>query len=175
MGGAMRQLLSLLGAINGRPREKKKKMTLRRRLVQTVELRVRMDCERCEREVKKALSGMRAAACTAGVQHVEVNRLQQKVAVTGEVDPVAVLRRAQSTGKKAEPWPGPQNTAGYYTPAAAALYGIGAAQLQAHDGRWANPAGYYYPYQVPVMEAAIGAEQITILFSDDNPNACSVM
>jgi hypothetical protein len=116
----------------------------------------------------------------AGVQHVEVNRLQQKVAVTGEVDPVAVLRRAQSTGKKAEPWPGPgpQNTAGgYYAPAAAALYGIGAAQLQAHDGRWANPAGYYYPYQVPVrsVEAAIGAEHITSLFSDDNPNACSVM
>jgi hypothetical protein len=62
MGGAMRQLLSFLGVgeINGRPREeKKKKMTLRRLLVQTVELRVRMDCERCEREVKKALSGMR--------------------------------------------------------------------------------------------------------------------
>lgn len=56
----MRQLLSLLGSINGRPREKKKKMTmLRRRLLQTVELRVRMDCERCEREVKKALSGIR--------------------------------------------------------------------------------------------------------------------
>jgi hypothetical protein len=56
----MRQLLSFLGEINGRPREeKKKKMTLRRLLVQTVELRVRMDCERCEREVKKALSGMR--------------------------------------------------------------------------------------------------------------------
>lgn len=54
----MRQLLGFLGAINGRPREKKK--VLRRRLlVQTVELRVRMDCERCEREVKKALSGMR--------------------------------------------------------------------------------------------------------------------
>ena len=59
----MRQLLSLLGAINGRPREKKKKMTLRRRLVQTVELRVRMDCERCEREVRKALSGMRGWSC----------------------------------------------------------------------------------------------------------------
>ena len=114
----------------------------------------------------------------AGVQHVEVNRLQQKVTVTGEVDPAAVLRRAQSTGKKAEPWPGPgpQSTAGYYGPSAAALYGFGAAQLQAHDGRWANPAGYYYPYYpAPVMEAAIGAEQITSLFSDDNPNACSVM
>ena len=54
----MRQLLGLLGAINGRPREKRKKMVLRRP-VREVELRVRMDCERCEREVKKALSGMR--------------------------------------------------------------------------------------------------------------------
>ena len=54
----MRQLLGLLGAINGRPREKRKKMVLRRP-VREVELRVRIDCERCEREVKKALSGMR--------------------------------------------------------------------------------------------------------------------
>lgn len=54
----MRQLLGWLGAINGRPRERKKKMVQRRPL-QVVELRVRMDCERCEREVKKALSGMR--------------------------------------------------------------------------------------------------------------------
>ncbi|XP_062217572.1 heavy metal-associated isoprenylated plant protein 23-like [Phragmites australis] len=162
MGGFMKQIRSLLGAINGGHRKKKKKM--QRRQVQAVELRVRMDCERCEREVKKALSSMR------GVQHVEVNRLQQKVTITGEVDPHAVLRRAQSTGKKAEPWP--QNP-----PAAVALYGIGVAQLQAHDNRWAPapaPASacYYYPRSV---EAGIGAEQITNLFSDDNPNACSVM
>ncbi|CAN6246073.1 unnamed protein product [Urochloa humidicola] len=172
MGGAMRQLLGLLGAINGRPRERKKKMVQRRCLVQAVELRVRMDCERCEREVKKALSGMR------GVQHVEVNRPQQKVTVTGEVDPLAVLRRAQSTGKKAEPWP--QNPAGgyYYGPAAAvALYdGRWAAQLQAHDGgRWASPVSYHQLPARSVEAAAIGAEQITNLFSDDNPNACSLM
>ncbi|KAJ1281079.1 hypothetical protein BS78_04G280700 [Paspalum vaginatum] len=169
MGGAMRQLRSLLGAINGRPREKKKKMVRRRQQVQTVELRVRMDCERCEREVKKALSGIR------GVHHVEVHRLQQKVTVTGEVDPVALLRRVQSTGKRAEPWP--QNPAAYYAPAAVALYGLGAgaAQLQAHDGRWANPAGYYHYPATRGVEAAFAAEQITNLFSDDNPNACSVM
>lgn len=123
----------------------------------------------------------------AGVEHVEVNRPQQKVTVTGEVDPVAVLRRAQSTWKKAEPWPGHgQDTGGYYaTPAAAALYGVGAAQLQAHDGRWADPAAYYYccypypPYPAPGLRSAeaavVGAEQISSLFSDDNPNACSVM
>uniref|UniRef100_A0A0A9CXY1 HMA domain-containing protein n=1 Tax=Arundo donax TaxID=35708 RepID=A0A0A9CXY1_ARUDO len=158
MGGAMKQLRSLLGAINGGHREKKEKM-MQRRQVRTVELRVRMDCERCEREIKKVLSGMR------GVQHVEVNRLQQKVTVTGEVDPHAVLRRAQATGKKVEPW-WPQNP-----PAAVALYGIGAAQLQAHDSRWA-PAPACYPRS---LEAAIGAEHITNLFSDDNPNACSIM
>ncbi|KAG2661621.1 hypothetical protein PVAP13_1KG208612 [Panicum virgatum] len=168
MGGAMRQLLGLLGAINGRPRERRKKMVLRRPL-REVELRVRMDCERCEREVKKALSGMR------GVHHVEVNRQQQKVTVTGEVDPLAVLRRAQSTGKKAEPWPAAAAGGYYYAPAA---YGVGAAQLQAHDGgRWANAAaaGYYHYPAARSVEAAIGAEQITDLFSDDNPNACSVM
>ncbi|RLN07902.1 hypothetical protein C2845_PM11G25420 [Panicum miliaceum] len=146
----MRQLLGLLGAINGRPREKRKKMVLRRP-VREVELRVRMDCERlqsiltlsCEREVRKALSGMRESfdfnlrwrlmtlKPAAGVHHVEVNRLQQKVTVTGEVDPLAVLRRAQSTGKKAEPWP--QNAAAtggyYYVPAGVTLYGVGSAQL----------------------------------------------
>ncbi|KAL6635139.1 hypothetical protein ACP70R_027810 [Stipagrostis hirtigluma subsp. patula] len=160
MGGAMRQLLGLLGAINGGQREKKKKTTMQRRQLQTVELRVRMDCERCEREVKKALSGMR------GVQYVEVNRLLQKVTVTGCVDPHAVLRRAQSTGKRAEPWP---QTAGYGTGVAAvAYYGLGPA----HHDRWVNPAAMAYQRNV---DAAVGAEHITNLFSDDNPNACSVM
>ncbi|GJM86864.1 hypothetical protein PR202_ga02763 [Eleusine coracana subsp. coracana] len=93
----MRQLCGFLGGSNGGQKDKKK--VVHRRQVQTVELKVRMDCQRCEREVKKALTGLR------GVQHVEVNRLLQKVTVTGEVDPPAVLRRAQSTGKKAEPWP----------------------------------------------------------------------
>lgn len=119
---------------------------------------------------------------------MEVNRLQQKVTVTGEVDPLAVLRRAQSTGKKAEPWPHHNAAAAtgagaggyYYAPAAVALYGIGAAQLQAHEGgRWANPAGYYYHHpparSVEASAAIIGADQITNLFSEDNPNACSLM
>jgi hypothetical protein len=94
---------------------------------------------------------------------VEVNRLLQRVAVTGEVDPHEVLRRVvQSTGKKAEPWsPNPV----VYAPAAV-------AQLQAHDGRWAPAAA---GYTRSVEAAGIGAEQITNMFSEDNPNACSVM
>ncbi|XP_048535875.1 heavy metal-associated isoprenylated plant protein 23-like [Triticum urartu] len=93
MGSGTKQLVaSLLGAVGGGQRGAKKEGTQ----PQTVELRVRMDCER---QVKKALAGMR------GVERVEVNRKQQRVTVTGTVDPHKVLRRAQSTAKKAELWP----------------------------------------------------------------------
>jgi outer membrane lipoprotein SlyB len=58
MGGTLKQLvLGLLGAASGGHGGKKKKE--RRQLRQTVELRVRMDCERCERQVRKALTDIR--------------------------------------------------------------------------------------------------------------------
>jgi hypothetical protein len=53
----MRQLCGFLGGINGGHRDKNK--VVLRRQVETVELRVRMDCQRCEREVKKVLYGMK--------------------------------------------------------------------------------------------------------------------
>ncbi|KAM3243648.1 hypothetical protein ACQJBY_055533 [Aegilops geniculata] len=163
MGGGIKQLLaSLLGAVGGGQRGAKKESTRPRPQPQTVELRVRMDCERCERQVKKALAGMR------GVERVEVNRKQQRVTVTGVVDPHKVLRRAHSTGKKAELWPRNHHHPGYDDNSAAvtAHYGaVGAAQ--AHD-RWAPS-----PYRRNAD--AVGAEQIASLFSDENPNACSVM
>jgi hypothetical protein len=55
MGGTLKQLvLGLLGAASGGHSGKRKE---RRQTV--VELRVRMDCERCERQVRKALAAMR--------------------------------------------------------------------------------------------------------------------
>ncbi|KAK6792013.1 hypothetical protein RDI58_011094 [Solanum bulbocastanum] len=65
----------------------------------TVELKVRMDCEGCEMKIKNTLSSM------SGVKSVEINRKQQKVTVTGYVEPNKVLKKAKSTGKKAEIWP----------------------------------------------------------------------
>ncbi|KAM0927122.1 hypothetical protein ACQ4PT_003218 [Festuca glaucescens] len=160
MGGTLKQLvLGLLGAASGGHRGKEKE---ERRQQQTVDLRVRMDCERCERQVRKALAGMR------GVEHVEVNRRQQRVTVTGSVDPHKVLRRARATDKKAELWP-QQNPCYNNGAAVIANYGaIGAAQ--GHE-RWAPPV--VYPRHPEAMGA--GAEHITDLFSDDNPNACTVM
>ncbi|XP_037448226.1 heavy metal-associated isoprenylated plant protein 23-like [Triticum dicoccoides] len=88
MGSGIKQLVaSLLGAVGGGQRGTKKEGTR----PQTVELRVRMDCER---QVKKALAGMR------GVERVEVNRKQQRVTVTGTVDPQARYRWAPSPAKE---------------------------------------------------------------------------
>ncbi|XP_044950962.1 heavy metal-associated isoprenylated plant protein 23 [Hordeum vulgare subsp. vulgare] len=159
MGSGIKQLLaSLVGGGHGGGRKE-------RRQPQTVELRVRMDCERCERQVKKALVGIR------GVECVEVNGKQQRVTVTGVVDPCTVLRRAQSTGKKAELWPRNQHHhhPSYCCDNSAAItahYGA-TGPAQAHE-RWA-------PSPHSRSADAIGAEKIASLFSDENPNACSVM
>ncbi|CAN6300290.1 unnamed protein product [Urochloa humidicola] len=67
--------------------------------LQTVELRVRMCCEGCERVVRQALQNLR------GVDSVEVNVPMEKVTVTGYVDRARVLQEVRRSGKKAEFWP----------------------------------------------------------------------
>ena len=100
----------------------------------------------------------------AGVSAVEVDRKQYKVTVTGYVDAKKVLKRVRQTGKKAEMWP--------YKPYHLVYYPYAA---QVYDKK--APAGYVrnvdphennnYPHHAD--------QQYTSLFSDDNPNACTVM
>jgi len=72
----------------------------KRKQFQTVEMKMRIDCEGCERKVRKALEGME------GVSSVEVAPRQHKVTVAGYVDAGKVMRRlARRTGKRVEPWP----------------------------------------------------------------------
>ncbi|XAR48584.1 hypothetical protein NMG60_11031456 [Bertholletia excelsa] len=66
--------------------------------LQTVSLKIRMDCEGCELKVKKGLSSLK------GVKSVDVDLKQQKVTATGFVNAKKVLKAARSTGKKAKPW-----------------------------------------------------------------------
>ncbi|KAL5718874.1 hypothetical protein ACHQM5_011731 [Ranunculus cassubicifolius] len=65
----------------------------------TVEIKVKMDCDGCERRVKSSVSSMK------GVRSVQVNRKQSHVVVSGYVEPNKVLKRIKSTGKRAEFWP----------------------------------------------------------------------
>ncbi|GMN33617.1 hypothetical protein TIFTF001_004265 [Ficus carica] len=151
VGGTLEYLSDLMGSGH----KHKKRKTL-----QTVELKVRMDCDGCELKVKKALSSLN------GVKSVEINRKQQKVTVTGYVEANKVLKKAKSTGKKAEIWP--------YVPYSLVAQPYSA---QAYDKK--APPGY-----VRKVENTVSTNTATVaryedpyitMFSDDNPNACSIM
>ncbi|WOL19404.1 hypothetical protein Cni_G28202 [Canna indica] len=149
MGGTMNYFSSLL---SGYSKYKKRKQ------FQTVELKVRMDCDGCELKVRNALSRMR------GVQSVEINRKQYKVTVTGFVEPHKVVKRVQSTGKKAEIWP--------YVP-----YNVVAHPYAAPTYDKKAPPGYVRNMEVITISSQVvrPEDKLATMFSDDNPNACSIM
>ncbi|KAG2710770.1 hypothetical protein I3760_04G044200 [Carya illinoinensis] len=131
----------------------------KRKPMQTVEIKVKMDCDGCERRVKNAVTSMK------GVKSVEVNRKQHRVTVSGYVEPNKVLKRVKSTGKRAEFWPYIPQHLVYYP------YASGAYDKRAPSGYVRNVV-----QALPASNAAPAAEEnIVSLFSDDNVNACSLM
>ncbi|CAN1758558.1 Heavy metal-associated isoprenylated plant protein 21 [Linum perenne] len=128
----------------------------KRKPMQTVEIKVKMDCDGCERRVKKAVSTMK------GVKTVEVIRKQNRVVVSGYVEPNRVLKRVKSTGKVAEFWPYvPQHLA--YYPYAAGVYDKKA------------PAGYVRNVVQAFPSNNNSNKNYVSFFSDDNVHACSIM
>ncbi|KAJ6906402.1 hypothetical protein NC652_023981 [Populus alba x Populus x berolinensis] len=124
-------------------------------------LQVRIDCEGCERKVKRALEGMK------GVKQVVVERKANKVTVVGYVEPSKVVARvAHRTGKKAELWP--------YVPydMVAHPYAPGVYDKKA-------PAGYVRNADDPQVSQLARASSFevryTTAFSDENPAACVVI
>ena len=99
------------------------------------------------------------------MRKVEVNRKQQKVSVTGYVEASKVLKKAQSTGKKAEIWP--------YVPYNLVThpYIAGAYDKKAPPGYVRNVEAFTIPSQAYNRQE----DQLTSMFSDENPNACSIM
>ncbi|KAI3833916.1 hypothetical protein MKW92_042724 [Papaver armeniacum] len=91
-----------------------------------------------------------------------VNRKQSKVTVSGYVEPNKVLKKVQSTGKKAEFWP--------YIPYNLVAYPYVA---QAYDKK--APSGYVKNVVQALPSPNNPDEKLTTLFSDENPNACSIM
>lgn len=127
-----------------------------------MEIKVKMDCEGCERRVKKSVEGMK------GVTKVEVEPKQSKLTVTGYVEPNKVLERVKHhTGKKAEFWP--------YVP-----YDVVPTPYapEAYDKK--APPGYVRnvlqdPEASTLSRSSLFEVKYTTAFSDDNPNACTIM
>lgn len=121
-----------------------------------------MDCEGCERKVRRAVEGMR------GVKQVNVERKANKVTVQGYVDPPKVISRiAYRTGKRAEIWP--------YVPydEVAHPYAPGVYDKKA-------PQGYvrrddYDPHVSHLARASSTEVRYTTAFSDENAQACAIM
>lgn len=99
-----------------------------------------------------------------GVQSVDINRKQYKVTVIGYIEPNKVVKRVQSTGKKAEIWP--------YVP-----YNLVAHPYTAPTYDKKAPAGYVRNADVITVSNQVvrPEDKLSTMFSDDNPNACSIM
>ncbi|XP_028756656.1 heavy metal-associated isoprenylated plant protein 24 [Neltuma alba] len=146
--GTLEYLSDLLSSSK---KKKKKKQT------QTVALKIRMDCEGCARKVKHVLSGVK------GAKSVDVDLKQQKATVTGYVEAKKVLKAAQSTKKKVELWP--------YVPYTAVANPYVA---QAYDKKAPPNMVRRVPDTATISETTVDDRYVQI-FSDENPNACSIM
>lgn len=93
---------------------------------------------------------------------MEVNRKQSRVIVTGHIDPNKVLNRVKSTGKRVEFWP--------YVPYNLVSYPYA---TQAYDKR--APSGFVRNVVQALPNPNAPDERYVSMFSDDNPNACSIM
>ncbi|XP_057791773.1 heavy metal-associated isoprenylated plant protein 21-like isoform X2 [Salvia miltiorrhiza] len=146
--GALKYLSKLCSATTTRSKRKS---------MQTVEIRVKMDCDGCERRVKNAIKNIK------GVKSIDINRKLSRVTVNGFVDPNKVLKRVNNTGKKAEFWPFiPYNVVQF--PHVSQVYDKKA------------PAGFVRNVQAAAAPPPNATEEaMTYLFSEDNPNACSIM
>ncbi|XP_031477338.1 heavy metal-associated isoprenylated plant protein 27-like [Nymphaea colorata] len=120
-----------------------------------------MDCDGCERKVKKSIEGMK------GVTSIEINRKPHKLTVEGYVEPNKVVERVRKkTGKPAELWP--------YVPYKLVTqpYAAGTYDKKAPPGYVRDVAAVETPNP---DETGLIEEQFTSAFSDENPNACTLM
>ncbi|KAG8051859.1 hypothetical protein GUJ93_ZPchr0001g30370 [Zizania palustris] len=128
----------------------------KKRPLQTVNIKVKMDCEGCERRVKSAVKSMR------GVTNVAVNPKQSRCTVTGYVEASKVLERVKSTGKAAEMWP--------YVPYTVATYPyVGGA----YDKK--APAGFVRSAPQAMADPSAPEVRYMTMFSDENVDSCAVM
>ncbi|WOK98955.1 hypothetical protein Cni_G07667 [Canna indica] len=132
-----------------------------------VELMVHMDCEGCEKRVRKAISKL------DGVDGVEIEMEKQKVTVTGYVEGKKVIKAVRRAGRKAEFWPHPYD--GEYYPFALEYLEDSTTFMSGYNY---NRHGYtsavhgYFPdpaYSMIVDDHALA------LFNDDNVHACVIM
>ncbi|XP_055961282.1 putative pentatricopeptide repeat-containing protein At3g11460, mitochondrial [Mercurialis annua] len=131
-----------------------------------VELSVHMDCQGCEKRIRRAISKMQ------GVDSLEIDMDKQKVTVTGYVEQRKVLKVVRRTGRKAEFWPFPYDSE-YYPYAAQYLdeSTYTTSYNYYRHGFNENVHGYF-----PDQAYETVSDNTVHLFSEDNVHAyCTIM
>ncbi|XP_057507177.1 heavy metal-associated isoprenylated plant protein 45 [Actinidia eriantha] len=132
-----------------------------------VELLVHMDCEGCEKRVRRAISKLH------GVDSLDIDMDKQKVTVTGYVDQKRVLKVVRRTGRKAEFWPYPYDSE--YYPYAAQYF---------DESTFSSTYNYYthgynesmHGYFPDLVYSKIIDDEMAEIFSEDNVHhACTIM
>ncbi|EPS64308.1 hypothetical protein M569_10477 [Genlisea aurea] len=134
--------------------------------LQTVELKVRMCCDGCERVVREAIQRLR------GVEWVAVILEMEKVTVRGYVDRNKVLQAVRRAGKRAEFWPHP-NPPGYFTTSKNYWKDVSNEYRESYNyWRHGYTAGDKHGSLLPT---ARGDDKVANIFNEDNVHACSLM
>ncbi|KAA8516299.1 hypothetical protein F0562_016592 [Nyssa sinensis] len=131
-----------------------------------VELLVHMDCEGCEKRVRRAISKLE------GVDSLNIDMDMQKVTVTGYVDQRRVLKVVRRTGRKAEFWPYPYDSQ-YYPYAAQYLDESTFSSTYNYYNHGYNESMHGY-FPNPVYSHIID-DDVAELFSEENVHACNIM
>ncbi|XP_051138809.1 heavy metal-associated isoprenylated plant protein 45 [Andrographis paniculata] len=133
--------------------------------VNIVELLVHMDCEGCEKRIRRAISRLH------GVDSLDIDMEKQKVTVTGYIEKTRVLKVVRRTGRKAEFWPFPYD-AEYYPYASQYLEESNFTSSYNYYTHGYNESVHGYFPQLPY---ATIDDRITYHFSDDNVHSCTIM
>ncbi|KAI5583541.1 hypothetical protein BDE02_06G021700 [Populus trichocarpa] len=132
----------------------------------TVELLVHMDCEGCEKRIRRAISKI------DGVDSLEIDMDKQKVTVKGYVDQRKVLKVVRRTGRRAEFWPFPYDSE-YYPYASQYLDETTYTTSYNYYRHGFNESVHGY---FPDQAYCTVPDDTVHLFSDDNVHAyCSIM
>ncbi|XP_030512359.2 heavy metal-associated isoprenylated plant protein 19 isoform X2 [Rhodamnia argentea] len=145
----------------GNEKTKKKKKKEEPKVV-VVEFRVSMHCNACERTVARTISKIK------GVETFSTDMNQHKVVVTGRIDPKKVLKKLKKkTGKKVEILENKEDRAN---------------EEGANDdgeGKEGSKAMVAEEQNVIIHPSMLGyccvENEVLMMFSDENPNACSIM
>lgn len=146
-----------------------------------IELCVHMCCPGCEQRVRKSLAKLQ------GIDSVDLDMVMQKVTVTGYVEQKKVLKAVRKTGRRAVVWPYPYYHQNHPTQAGQYLQRATTFTANPFAHSTASSSSYNYRkhgyddqsivhghYRMLARSEIVG-DRAGDMFSDDNPNACSVM